>query len=202
MRDPFDPIAAARLLRELANEIRLAQGATRNGLFLELHRLHDTIFRLNLESHPALPPDLRGTAFNLEDPLPAPQVVRELNRLGSPLASTEIRNLYKHMNMARNNMAHESVIERVTISNNNMKRMVELANRVADVLDPTGQGQSESISVPSSTRRSRTKLYLLLGVLLGAVTVGGWLITSNPFVAPGITIVAVLIGGAAWLISE
>lgn len=202
MSDSFDPIVAARLLREISAEIRTTEGAERNGLFLELHRLHDTIFRLALESHPDLPVELQGSAFNLHEPLPAPQVVRELNRLGSPLANKEIRNLYKHMNMARNTMAHDSVIERVTISNSNMKRMAELAIRVADVLDPHAQSHPDFTTSPPLSPFSRARLNLILGILLGAVMVGGWMLTINPFIPIGVTLVFLTVGGAVWLFSD
>lgn len=203
MTDSFDPIHAAQVLRELAADIRTAEGIARNGLFLELHRLHDTIFRFSLESHPNLPDDLQGAAFNLEEPMPAPQVVRELNRLGSPLAGKEIRNLYKHMNMARNNMAHESVIGRVTISNSNVKRMVQLAGLVADVLDPAGEGQPNlSIQRVQSAFISRTRLCLLLGIIAGSAVTWGWLQSNNPFIAVGLTIIACFAIGWAWFFYE
>jgi len=115
-------------------------GVARNGLFLELHRLLDTLFRLHLEEHPDATPELAAQAFSTADTLPAPQVVRELNRLGCPLTTQEIRNLYKHMNAVRNNMAHEAVIARVIISRTNSKRMAQLANMVADVLDAERNG--------------------------------------------------------------
>lgn len=203
MTDTFDPTAAAHLLRQLAAEIRSAEGATRNGLFLELHRLHDTIFRLSLESHPDLPPDLQGTAFNLEEPMAAPQVVRELNRLSSPLASKEIRNLYKHMNMARNNMAHEAVIGRVTISNSNMKRMVELATLVATVLDPTPPLEPTSpIAHRSVFAFTKIRLYLMVGILIGISVGWGWIGNNNPFIALGITIIAVVLIVAMWATAD
>lgn len=203
MIDTFDPIHAAQVLRELAAEIRTSEGVARNGLFLELHRLHDTIFRLSLESHPNLPDDLQGSAFNLEEPMPAPQVVRELNRLGSPLADKEIRNLYKHMNMARNNMAHDSVIGRVTISNSNVKRMVQLAGLVADVLDPAGEGRPHLlVNQPRPLFLSRTRLGLLLGMIAGGAVMWGWLQSGNPFIAVGLTVVASLLFGWIWFFSE
>ncbi len=135
----FDQVEAARLLRELATELLAAEGTARNGLFLELHRLEDTIFRLALEAHPDAPPGLAARAFSLEDTLPAPQVVRELQGLSSPLATPEIRNLYKHMNMARNNMAHDAALARVTVSRSNSKRMAHLAQLLAAQLDPSGE---------------------------------------------------------------
>jgi hypothetical protein len=203
MTDDFDPIVAAGVLREIATEIRTAEGAARNGLFLELHRLHDTIFRLSLESHPDLPPELQGSAFNLEAPLPAPQVVRELNRLGSPLAGKEIRNLYKHMNMARNNMAHDSIIGRVTVSNSNVKRMVELAGLVATVLDPRGErAPLRPHRLNNTAPLSRARFYLLIGILSGAILTWGWGYSNNPYIAVGITIITAMVGGWAWMTGE
>ncbi len=199
MSDLFDPIHAAQVLRELAVDIRTAEGAARNGLFLDLHRLHDTIFRNSLASHPNLPDGLHGAAFNLEEPMPAPQVVRELNRLGSPLASKEIRNLYKHMNMARNNMAHDSVIGRVTISNSNVKRMVQLAELVADVLDPDREGTAHrSAAHAPRPLFPRARLRLLLAFVGGSAVTLVWLREFNPYFAVGITVMVLAAGVWAW----
>ncbi len=196
---PLDTISAARLLRELAAELQQAQGPARNGLFLELHRLHDTIFRLSLESHPDLPPELLGTAFNLEEPLSAPQVVRELNRLGTPLATKEIRNLYKHMNMARNNLAHEAVIDRTTISNANVKRMVQLATLVAEVLDPNGAHPSAHVRIVARRRMPWSRVNLIVGLLMGLSLCYMWLTNSDTIVNAALTLAAIVVFGGLWL---
>ncbi len=167
----LNPVLAARLLRELATELVAADGAERNGLFLELHRLQDTLFRLALESHPQASPTLASRAFGLADPLPAPQVVRELQNLHSSWVTPEIRNLYKHMNVARNNMAHASALERVTISRSNSKRMAHLARLLADQLDPAREG------LPEARVQGRAPWPAAPGWLLGGGVAGmllGW----------------------------
>jgi hypothetical protein len=178
VRTAWDEVEAAQLLRELAVELLRAEGAARNGLFLELHRLLDTLFRRSLEAHPNALPEIAAQAFALADPLPAPQVVRELNRLGSGIATQEIRGLYKHMNMARNNMAHEAVIERVVVSRANCKRMAHLARLVADALDPKGEGVPSSSEAPTMEAvggAGRWWSYIVwLGLGMGLGVALGW----------------------------
>ncbi len=173
VRIEWSRVEAAQLLRELAAELLLAEGVARNGLFLELHRLLDTLFRLHLEEHPDATPELAAQAFSIADTLPAPQVVRELNRLGCPLTTQEIRNLYKHMNAVRNNMAHEAVIARVIISRTNSKRMAQLANMVAEVLDAERNGLPGAVE-PFTVEEDRYQesgqggaVWLAVGVGLG-----------------------------------
>lgn len=177
-RGEWDETEAARLLRELAAELLWAEGVARNGLFLELHRLLDTLFRRSLEAHADVTPEVAAQAFALADPLPAPQVVRELNRLGSVIATQEIRNLYKHMNMARNNMAHEAVLARVVVSRANCKRMAQLARLVADALDPAGEGVPEAMERSEVRARRGTASWwgyvLWMGVGVGLGTALGW----------------------------
>ncbi|MBA3533649.1 MAG: hypothetical protein H0T73_17165 [Ardenticatenales bacterium] len=171
-RTAWEPIESARLLRTLAAELLLSEGPTRNGLFLELHRLHDVIFRMALERHPDAPPELAAQAFAVVDALPAPQVVRELHGLGAALITPEIRSLYKHMNVARNNLAHEAVVGRVTVSKGNVKRMANLATLLATQLDPDEQGlplvEAEERSPVRTGGREVGKLaYGVVGLLTG-----------------------------------
>ncbi|MDQ4076331.1 MAG: hypothetical protein M3220_08795 [Chloroflexota bacterium] len=172
----LDRVEVARLLRELAAELLEAEGAERNGLFLELHRLQDTIFRLALESHPDAPPTLAAKAFAVVDALPAPQVVRELYALDSQLVTPEIRNLYKHMNVARNNMAHSAALARVIVSRNNSKRMARLARLLAEQLDPAHEGMSEQEEIFQLVEepRVRNSCALIWLVGLGVGVTLGW----------------------------
>ena len=193
------PIEVASLLRQLSDEILVAKGPTRNGLFLELHRLHDTIFRLTLESHPHASPDLSAQAFSVVNPLPSPQVVRELYRLDSQLVTTEIRNLYKHANIARNNMAHKARLERVTVSRSNANRISRLARLLADRLDPAQEGMpeiSEEIdSVPPPTGQHKL-LYLTVGLIAGISLSWAWFITTNAALTIAtVTIMITIIAG-------
>lgn len=202
VRIEWSRVEAAQLLRELAAELLLAEGVTRNGLFLELHRLLDTLFRLHLEEHPDATPELAAQAFSVADTLPAPQVVRELNRLGCPLTTQEIRNLYKHMNAVRNNMAHEAVIARVIISRANSKRMAQLANMVADVLDAERNGLPgavEPLTVEEDGYEEGGQgraVWLIVGVGLGLGMGWSWFEARNvPLLAA-----FVLTGLVAWMV--
>lgn len=163
----LEPLKAALLLRELADEVLAAQGPMRNGIFLELHRLLDTTFRLALEGLPNAPSEVRSQAFNLVDSLPAPQVVRKLWEFESPLVTPEIRKLYKHMNTARNNMAHRAVLERVEVSRSNSRRMAHLARLVADQLDPEREMLPDAAEMirPPRPLWHRNACYTALGAL-------------------------------------
>jgi hypothetical protein len=202
VRIEWSRVEAAQLLRELAAELLLAEGVARNGLFLELHRLLDTLFRLHLEEHPDATPELAAQAFSIADTLPAPQVVRELNRLGCPLTTQEIRNLYKHMNAVRNNMAHEAVIARVIISRTNSKRMAQLANLVADVLDAERiglPGVVEPFTVEENSYQESGQgraVWLIAGVGLGLGIGWSWFEARNvPLLAA-----FVVTGLVAWMV--
>lgn len=204
---PFDRMKAARLLRALAAELMAAEGVARNGLFLELHRLEDTIFRLELESHPAAPPELAARAFSLVDALPAPQVVRELQGIDSPLATQEIRNLYKHMNMARNNMAHDATLERVMVSRSNSKRMAQLARLLATQLDPAGVAQPPPSEQRADGGRGRSgigqsALAWLLGAGVGLLMGWAWWQAQRPLLAAGLLLLLLLGAGGWWALQR
>lgn len=163
----LEPLKVALLLRELADEVVAAEGATRNGLFLELHRLLDTTFRLALEELPNAPSEVRSQAFSQVDSLPAPQVVRKLWEFESSLVTAEIRKSYKHMNAVRNNMAHKNVLERVVVSRSNSKRMAHVARLVANQLDPEQEMLPDAAQVPVPLRPlwHRNACYTALGAL-------------------------------------
>lgn len=163
----LEPLKAALLLRELANEVMAAEGVMRNGLFLELHRLLDTTFRLALEASPNAPSEVRSRAFDQINSLPSPQVVRKLWEFESPLVTSEIRKLYKHMNAVRNNMAHKNVLERVVVSRSNSKRMGHLAVLVAKQLDPQEEALPDATEAPLAPRPlwHRNAFYTILGAL-------------------------------------
>lgn len=163
----LEPLKAALLLRELADEVLAAEGVMRNGLFLELHRLLDTIFRLALESLPNAPSEVRSQAFNQVNSLPSPQVVRKLWEFESPLVTTEIRKGYKHMNAVRNNMAHKNVLERVVVSRSNSKRMAYVARSVANQLDSEQKALPNPAEAPIAPRPlwHRNLSYTILGFL-------------------------------------
>lgn len=202
----LEPIEGARLLRALAAELLLADGPARNGLFLELHRLEDTLFRLALEGHPDTPEALRGQAFSIVNPIPAPHVVRELNRLGSPLATPEVRSLYKHMNVARNNMAHEAVLARVEISRSNAKRMARLATLLADQLDPDGRGipvEGEAAALaPARGEGVDRRWYLGVGLVVGAGLSGAILAPLDPGLIMAIAVIGATLVGALLLLDR
>ncbi|MGB0386119.1 MAG: hypothetical protein ACPGWR_15030 [Ardenticatenaceae bacterium] len=193
----LEPMKAALLLRELAEEVLIAEGAARNGIFLELHRLHDTIFRLALESHPDAPPEVSSLAFSRVNALPAPQVVRKLWELNSELVTPEIRKFYKHMNVARNNMAHDAVLERVMVSRSNSKRMARLATLLANQLDPEQEAMPDLYETPAPRPLwHRHALYLSVGFIAGVCLCWALLGTSNPaIVIATITIIVTIIGG-------
>lgn len=198
----LDPLEAARLLRELADEMLAAEGAARNGLFLELHRLLDTLFRLALESHPKATPEEVASAFSLVDSLPAPQVVRLLQGLESPLVTPEIRKLYKHMNAARNNLAHEAVVARVVVSRANVKRMAQLARLLADQLDPA-QAALPAPPDPAVPRRATGQpkaISLALGLASGAALLWAWLLAGNVALALATTTIVLTLIGAFFLL--
>ena len=198
-RQQWDPTEAAQLLRALSDELRQAEGVARNGLFLELHRLQDTLFRYTLESHPEAPLELAARAFDRQDSMPAPQVLFELMRLGTPWVTSEMQQRYRHMNAVRNNMAHEAVLERVTISGRNSKTMARLAAEVADALDPERRalpGTAERDEATSPVLAARW-LWLTLGLALGLALWGLWQ-TTNLFGA-GVAVVAVMVSIAVWL---
>lgn len=199
------PPETALLLRQLAIEVSKADYPARNGLFLELHRLHDTIFRLALESHPDAPPELAAQAFSVVDSMPVPQVIRELRKLKSELVSQEIRKLHQHMNVVRNNMAHKTVLERVPISRANAKRMARLARLMADHFDPEreampdidGEGAKGQGS-EGATRWGwhRKALYLSVGFVAGIML--SWAVVSNAnpgLIMAALIIVVTVIGG-------
>lgn len=138
----IDALEGARLLRELAGELLERDGMARNGTFLELHRLHDVIFRAALERHPEAPPGLAARAFAVNEALPAAQVPRELAALGDPLGDPELCRLFQHVTAARNRLVHRPVIARQQVSRQNSRRMAHLARLTADVLDPDGHAIS------------------------------------------------------------
>jgi hypothetical protein len=191
------PIETALLLRELAISVSKADYPARNGLFLELHRLHDTIFRLALESHPDASPELAAQAFSIVESMPVPQVIRELGKLNSELVSPEIRKLHKHMNMVRNNMAHKTVLERVVVSRTNAKRMTRLARLMALKLDPEQEAMPDiEESAPPRPTWHRKVLYLGVGLVAGIVL--SWAIVASSNVAltmATLIIVVTVIGG-------
>lgn len=203
MTTTLESLDAARLLRELADEVLIADGAARNGLFLELHRLLDTIFRLALESHPDATPEEAASAFSLVESLPAPQVVRLLHGLESPLVTLEIRKLYKHMNAARNNLAHEAVVARVVVSRANVKRMAQLAHLLADQLDPA-QSALPALSdsdAPRPRAAPPSKLIpLVLGLLSGAALLWAWFLAENFALALATTTIVLTLIGALFLL--
>lgn len=160
---------SARLLRELAGELLARDGMARNGTFLELHRLHDVIFRAALERHPGAPPGLAARAFAVNEALPAAQVPRELAALGDPLGDPELCRLFQHVTAARNRLVHRPVLARQQVSRQNSRRMARLARLTADILDPDLTAlppdaiDSESLRIPWSLLAA-----LATGVVLGA----------------------------------
>lgn len=191
-----EPGRTALLLHDLAAELLASEAGTeRNGLFLELHRLLDTIFRDALECHPAAPPALAAQAFAVGDGLPAPQVLRELAALGSDLAQPEIRRAFDQVNAARNRMAHSATIERITVSRRHVKRMAHLARLVARTLDPT-----RPVAEPAGadggmygTGDAGLPLVLPGGLLLlvGGLVIGLTLRAGHPLVFAGLLFVGV-----------
>ena len=200
----LEPIPAALLLRELADELLVAEGPARNGIFLELHRLLDTIFRLALEAHPDAPSEVRSQAFSRVDSLPAPQVVRKLWEFESELVTKEIRKLYRHMNVARNNMAHNNVLERVEVSRSNSKRMARLARLLADQLD------SEQVALPDPAEKPpppppawrRHAFYLAVGFVAGLSLCWALLGSSNPAIVMATVTIIVTIIGALFMLDQ
>ncbi|MCB9127977.1 MAG: hypothetical protein H6638_08745 [Ardenticatenales bacterium] len=198
-RDNWSNEAIARLLRELAQELRGAEGMARNGLFLELHRLQDNLFRYTLEQHPKAAMSLAAQAFAVQDGLPSPQVLQELTRLGTPWLDSEIRRRYRGMNAARNDMAHEAVLARRVVSRRKCNEMAQLAMRVADAIDPAQRGlpQRKATSTPSSRAVAHRWPLLLLGLALGLALWATWNSSDLYFAAAGI-VTATVVALTVW----